>query len=654
MTNSYSGYLQGLYGAILMDIVAKYPDYRRGAERDLSRLQSIARTRGDRVYTIDLPELGKRLDQALSLGYLVASHIPLSRGVSRHCPIPRLFSGMYKRIFSKDGCLLDQPDPYAIRALRTLLYACKKYKDDCGISKTASAVSEFFQVDNAVISPSLPWDSDDFDSTGARDLAIFDEIPAKEAFQLPFLEHPSEDDCVAIPSYCTYGIQLVADIVSAELGEFKATDVSYKHGPGAVADQGRWGNKFLFPSWPAKLDRAFPISDIGFPNYLRWVDAVSDPDVDYGFVAHDHPSELIAVPKTLKGPRLIAKEPVSHQWCQQGILDFLSKKIKKTSIADAISFSNQELSRFRALRASESGDASTIDLSSASDRLSCWLVERIFRRNYSLLDAMQASRTRWIVNNIDKKSPKYHKLRKFSTQGSACTFPVQTIVYTIIAVGVLLSHRNIPITTRSIRLAAREVQVFGDDIIVPSDVSVPLIAALEYLGFKVNRDKTFLTGMFRESCGMDAFRGHDVTPAYITQRPQQASPESLIASVELAKNFFKKLLFHSSDFIEKTTLAVSPMMGLLSRAPEDSGAFAWPGINGIELPIKKKWDPNVQRYLYWTVVPKARRDTVANQGSTGLYRYYTDNPSPENFWNSEVGLRPRLSLKARWEPLHFS
>nr|UJQ85998.1 MAG: putative replicase protein [Leviviridae sp.] len=606
MKNSYAWYLKCLYGEILKDVVARYPDYRRGAERDFSRLQSMVEARGISVFTIDLPALGKAFDKALAHGSLTTTQLPLSRSWKRGHTIPRLFSGMYRRIFNQDGCLKEQPDPQAIFFLRTLLYAAKKFKMDCGISKTAEAVSKFYRVDRDVIAPTLPWDSDDFDAHQSRDLNLWDEIPARKSiplFEAGGIDEAHSSDC---PSHITYGIQLVADITSAELGKFEAKDASFKHGPGAVADQGRWGNKFLFPTWSAKLERAFPIADVGFPNYLRWADAMMDPDVEYGFVAHDHPSVLIAVPKTQKGPRLIAKEPIAYQWCQQGILSFLSKNVRRISIGPAISFNSQEPSRDRALEASETEEHATIDLSDASDRLSCWVVERIFRRNYSLLDAMQSCRTRWIVNTIDKKSPKYHKLRKFSTQGSACTFPVQTYVYTIFAIGTLLAIRNIPISSGSIRKAAQEVQVFGDDIIVPKDVCDPLIAALEHFGFKVNRDKTFLNGRFRESCGMDAYSGNDVTPAYVTQQPQQARPESVIASVELAKNFFKKSLFRASEFIEKTTCSVDSKLNLLMRAPVDSGAFAWPVSKGYDMPLRKKWDADVQRWLYWTVVPKAR------------------------------------------------
>jgi hypothetical protein len=651
MKNSYEWYLEHLYSGILADVVARYPDYRRGAERDMSRLLSMLAARGLVVFTIDLPALGKHLDRCLDQGFLTTSFLPLSRGKRRDDAIPRLFEGMYRRIFQQDGGLLDQPDIQAIRFLRQLLYAAKKVRIDCGTSKTVKAVAEYFQVDKEVDSPTLNWEDDDFDASHARELSLCDARPRE--VDLPLFDRVDHDrlEILAPPRSVLDNIQRVADITSTELGYFSHEEVSYKHGPGAVSDQRRWENKYLFPSWPEKLNRAFPLDAVGFPNASYWVDAISKPDVDYGLSDHEPPSVLIAVPKTLKTPRLIAKEPISHQWCQQGVLDFLAKRSISVSIGPAMNFRSQQPNRTLALRASLDGSLATIDLSAASDRVSCWLVERLFRKNIPLLDALQASRTRWLVNSIDKKSPKFHKLRKFSTMGSAITFPLQTYIYSVVCVGVILDARGIAPTPSSVRKVAKEVQIFGDDIIVPTEESASVIAALGHLGFKVNSEKTFRTGMFRESCGVDAFQGHDVTPAYITQLPQQARPESLIAWVEICKNFFKKGLYNASAWIESTGKGVSPLLRLIPSAPKDSGAFAWPTFGWYDVPLRKKWDPTLQRWLYWTTSLRARRASSATQGSTGLIRYFTDDPSPLNKWSSEIGLRPRLTLKARWEPL---
>jgi hypothetical protein len=54
--------------------------------------------------------------------------------------------------------------------------------------------------------------------------------------------------------------------------------------------------------------------------------------------------------------------------------------------------------------------------------------------------------------------------------------------------------------------------VFGDDILVPTAIAPSVMEDLETFGLRVNRLKTFVHGHFRESCGVDAFNGINVTP----------------------------------------------------------------------------------------------------------------------------------------------
>jgi hypothetical protein len=58
--------------------------------------------------------------------------------------------------------------------------------------------------------------------------------------------------------------------------------------------------------------------------------------------------------------------------------------------------------------------------------------------------------------------------------------------------------------------------VFGDDIIVKKEAYAFLVRSLTKLGFKVNDDKSFNTGPFRESCGYDWYNGHFVRGVYVT------------------------------------------------------------------------------------------------------------------------------------------
>jgi hypothetical protein len=85
--------------------------------------------------------------------------------------------------------------------------------------------------------------------------------------------------------------------------------------------------------------------------------------------------------------------------------------------------------------------------------------------------------------------------------GSGHTFPLQTVLfYSIVKAVVELMGSN------------AKVNVYGDDIIFPSQYSWYVVTALRNLGFSINDDKSFVDGPFRESCGGDYHTGVDVRP----------------------------------------------------------------------------------------------------------------------------------------------
>jgi len=252
---------------------------------------------------------------------------------------------------------------------------------------------------------------------------------------------------------------------------------------------------------------------------------------------HEVPSRLISVPKTAKAPRLIAAEPTAHQYCQQMVWRYLQERIEAVFEGRFINFRRQDLSSDLVMKSSLDRSLATVDLSSASDRLTCWTVERIFRRNPSLLSALHAVRTRWIRDEISD-STSFLRLRKFASQGSATTFPVQSIVFLIIAIAASVKG---PIRWSSIRKVSNQVRVFGDDIIIPSHGYGPLLAIMETLQLKVNTSKSYVTGFFRESCGSEAYLGHDVTPV----KPKTVvadGPAACQAIIDTCNNLFQRIM----------------------------------------------------------------------------------------------------------------
>jgi len=643
MLNSYVSSLQGLYGSLLTDAVRMYPTYHLEAERDLSRIHLLMENNGIAFITMALPSMGKHLDQCLAHGLLTKSGIMGFKPYRRGSIIPVLFKGIWKRVFHENGVLRENPDIDAILLLRQLLNAAKKLRKECDESRTATAVQDFFRLDQSLRLPSISWSGDCLDHASVGSLSIVDGLSSER--------EPDLFGATALGEQVRSGlletIQRTADIVSTSFGWFDPVDWRAKHGPGAVADAklGK-GSKYSFPTWPAKLDRYFPMDSFGFANASYWLDHLSNPGGTH--VNREDPSRLIAVPKTQKGPRLIASEPTCHQWAQQTVKDFLTVKVAETPIASSISFRDQTPNQDFARSASKSGSHWTIDLSSASDCVSCWLVERMFRRNVNLLHYLHACRTRWLVNEITSE-PKYHMIRKFAAMGAATTFPVQTIIYTIVCIGVMLDELGLKPTSSNIAMMSRQVRVFGDDIVVPSAVGASVVQVLTYLGFKVNPSKTFGTGMFRESCGVECFGGFDVTPAYFLDYYDKSRSTTIATTVETSNNFYKKGFWATAEWL-KSTIPQS-LQQELPVVQMVSGQFGFQSFSGDDFShLKTRWNSDTQTKEYRAICLMTKSTRLKTGTSAELLQFFTEEPSPDTLWESGYAQRPTPLVKRRWVP----
>lgn len=647
-SKSCDEYISGLYAAMFFDIVSHFPELRTDSMRDNKRLLLAIEQHGLRFVFETMPAFAKHFDKCLANGRLIKSGLT-HMGPFRHdTPIPRLFKGLLLRVFDRFGVLRSDPDVQAIRFVRQLCLAVKRYRVDCPESSTWKHVDEFYRTDSEVRLGSRNWNDDDL-GPPREDLHVGDFLDSGPVVPSMCEQH----DCTTTDStsitrehLCT--IQLVADMVTSEIGRFDPTEWNPRHGPGAVSDQ-KGGYKYDFPNWPDKLDASFPYDLFGFSNYDHWVQSISSESSSFeNRISEESPSRLIAVPKSFAGPRLIASEPTSHQWCQQIIRDFLTDRVKDTSIDSSISFRDQTPNQVLARSASYSGSHSTIDLSSASDRISCYLVERLFRKSESLVRSLHSVRTRYIVQDIDRKSPSLYQLRKFSTMGSAVTFPMQTYIFTIIAVGSILYERKITPSYRNIRRISKEVRVFGDDMIVPLDSHGSVTGALTLLGLKVNPDKTFFTGKFRESCGYDGYGGSDVTKVSIMSAPALSKPESILSNLDVHNNLYIRGYLRTAEFIRKT-------VGLIKNynfmnVPMGSGSLGWyDASNSGNSHLKRRWNPRLQRLEARVTVPQGKMNRIPVERNSALLQYFTEVRSPPISKEVRIGRNElRTPLKLRW------
>lgn len=196
---------------------------------------------------------------------------------------------------------------------------------------------------------------------------------------------------------------------------------------------------------------------------------------------------MIVVPKNAKTGRTICYGPHVLSWVQRVVGSHLTARLGRFGI----NITDQSINRRRARLGSIYGDLATLDLSMASDLMSCGIVEMLLpERWWAFLDTIRSHETLW-------PDGVWRKNHKFSSMGCGFTFELETLIFWALA-----------------RSITNGVTVFGDDIILPVESVDAYVELLTFAGFKTNEKKSFASGVFRESCGGDYFRGKDVTPLY--------------------------------------------------------------------------------------------------------------------------------------------
>lgn len=213
------------------------------------------------------------------------------------------------------------------------------------------------------------------------------------------------------------------------------------------------------------------------------------------------------VPKTFEKMRGICIEDNEMQWFQQALRSGLCRRLESHPLTKGyVNFKSQLINRDLALKGSLNQEWATIDMSDASDRVSLSLVRYLFGTNKPLLAAIEACSSREV--ELPKGTDKYFirsmPLKKVAPMGSAICFPIMSLVHYALI-------RAILDRSSCARLYKRNVYIYGDDIIVHPSCAKAIYDYLPLFGMKINTDKSFSRGLFRESCGCHAYNGVDVT-----------------------------------------------------------------------------------------------------------------------------------------------
>lgn len=213
--------------------------------------------------------------------------------------------------------------------------------------------------------------------------------------------------------------------------------------------------------------------------------------------------EVQFVPKGTNKKRVVSKEPTTNIFFQKKINVLMDKYFRKHPEMH-INLHRQENNREMALDGSTYGNFATIDLSSASDSVTLTLVRNLFADQPRLLRLLMWSRTK----QVRLPDGCTVELEKFAPMGGGTCFPVECVVFSAVVAAVMKRHGK-----------HSRYWVYGDDIVVPKWAYDEVIDLLHQLNFIPNDDKSYGHGsLFTESCGIECFRGFDVSPIRISRK----------------------------------------------------------------------------------------------------------------------------------------
>jgi hypothetical protein len=534
--------------------------------RDLDYIEARVISEGLSFLTITLPNFCRDFERCLAEGEVSASAFLYFRKTGA---IPSFLKGMLGRLFDQEtGRIIDFEidHPPIVAAVRQVCLLFKKVELECSPQRRAQALANYVDVE--------------------RLNSCYDA--------------PEPDD----PFY------RVSDLLwGSVLAGFNAAALVPRHGPGAVVEGDRGNAKYLWQRWHDRLESFLP-----FWGAAYHVRAYGDEELgDVAFVSSEEesPVKVIFVPKTLKSPRVIAIEPKCMQYAQQALRDFLYTRIESHCLtAGRINFSDQSENQRLALASSKSGRFATIDLSDASDRVPLSVVTEMLRSCPELRDAILACRsTSAKLPNGEIITP----LSKFASMGSALCFPVEAMYFFTIMVLARLRKYDLPVTWGSIQWASRDTRVYGDDLIMPTEDAVAVSDLLQQYNCKVNANKSFWTGRFRESCGVDGYAGEVVTPLYLRHlRPSdRRNTQSVLSWVATANAFRKRGYALTAQFMyHQIELLLGPLPEVTDTSSVVGKVVANPKVDRTT--TKWRYNPLIQQIeiLCWVPSPVKSRDEI--------------------------------------------
>jgi len=492
-------------------------------ERDRLTILSRCKNEGEAFLGITLPAFSEWLEESIQLGRVATSIFSRFRKRPKRVSVlPCFLHGLTSRVFdAKTGAILVHPDLRAVEFVRRICLFDKKKFQVCDPVRDRKSQVTYREVDDSL--RRLPKFSQE--KASALNFVCRRFFPFVEKF---FVE--AIDDESILP----------------------------KHGPGATADKAWANGKYKGRNFYKRWDDLFSWE------HLYGVNTVHQSNREITIPKDELPVRVVSVPKTMKTSRIICVEPTAMQYAQQLTAARLVSSLRRVgkqkrvfpsgrTLYHHLNFHDQSLNQKAARKGSMDGSLATVDLSEASDRVSCQLVSLVFRHSPILRKHLFGARS---TRAMMPDGTVFH-LRKYASMGSALTFPVEALCFLMICIAAVCDERRVftrsgrPKSLEAFENARKDILVFGDDLIVPADCIVKVTEYLMAFGLKVNSKKTFFQGGFRESCGMDYMHGHLVTPVYLRQDPPKSHKDAtrFVSWVHMANRLYKAGCYRTAHLV---------------------------------------------------------------------------------------------------------
>jgi hypothetical protein len=588
------------------------------------------RREGISFLTKTMPRLDKHLTQVLA-GEQELDVRSCGFTTMRSSKLPKFLGELFSLVFHTDGTLLPNPNAECVRMIRDILCAFYKYKVPYRDVQEQQVVSDFKQTESDLrdLTPYLQKMK-----VGLSEYGILLQHWKESGISQIMRNRLDADPELALALYKARILHRARNLLAEVFNSFDPRDITPSHGPGVVSTKERLWDKFLWRNVSKRITDFYPFDAY----FCASAGHVCDQYHGFNSVTDvDHPAQVILVPKDSRGPRLISCEPVDFQWIQQGLSRAIVHRVETHWLTKhSVFFTDQVPNQIGALVGSKENRYSTLDLKEASDRVHLDLVRLLFPS--PLLEALEACRS----TSTRLPDGEVLQLQKYAPMGSALCFPVMALtIWSLLtavtmdanvdfrAICTLLSNRT-GLELRSYKAwELDDVHVYGDDVIVPTAVAGSAMTILEFFGLKINRNKSCTKGLFKESCGVDAFKGINVTPVRLrTVWNESPRPDVYTSWIAYANSYWDRRYYTTYEYI------VSRLVAIYGPIPDASMCLTCPSLRVAPAEhgsFRTRTNYFLQKKQYWVrdvTSPSVNHDI---DGWSMLLRYFTEaqRPTPD-------------------------